>query len=314
MKFDPIGVAGLGQLGRGIAACFLSRGYRVIAFDPLPAARERARSYIESALQELVRRAGFAETILNGWPSRFTEANSLAAFGPCRFVIESVIEDPAIKSQVFDEIEAVVSSDVPIGSNTSALPISLLQSTRKHSERFLGMHWNDPAYATRFLELVRGEKTSDAAFAAGVELASALDKEPALVRKDVPGFVANRLAYAMYREAVHLLETGVADVETIDSAFRNSVGLWASFCGPLRWIDITGGPWLYATAMKGVLPSLNNSADLPETLEVARRNKDFGTKNGRGFYSYRPGDAERWEASLREHAWRVSRPDAKKTE
>jgi 3-hydroxybutyryl-CoA dehydrogenase len=314
MKFDPIGIAGLGQLGRGIAACFLSRGYRVIAFDPSPAARERARSYIQNALQELVTRAGFAETILDGWTSRFTEAESLTAFGPCQFVIESVIEDPAIKSQVFDEIEAVVGGDVPIASNTSALPISLLQSTREHPQRFLGMHWNDPAYATRFLELVRGGKTSDAAFAAGIELASALDKETALVRKDVPGFVANRMAYAMYREAVHLLETGVADVETIDSVFRNSVGLWASFCGPLRWIDITGGPWLYATAMKGVLPSLNNSADLPETLEVALRNKDFGTKNGRGFYSYEPGDAERWETSLREHAWQVSRPGAKEPE
>jgi 3-hydroxybutyryl-CoA dehydrogenase len=307
MKFDPIGIAGLGQLGRGIAACFLSHGYRVIAFDPSGAAREQARSYVQNAIEELVERAGFSETILQDWSTAFTEAESLAAFGPCRFVIESVIENAAIKSQVFDEIEAVVAREVPIASNTSALPISLLQSTRKHPERFLGMHWSDPAYATRFLELVRGEKTSDDAFASGVDLAAALDKQPALVRKDVPGFVANRMAYAMYREAVYLLESGVADVETIDRAFRNSVGLWASFCGPLRWIDITGGPWLYATAMKGVLPSLNNSPELPETLEAALKNEDFGTKNGRGFYSYEPADAERWQASLREHAWRILR-------
>jgi len=286
MKYDPIGIAGLGQLGRGIAACLLSHGYRVIAFDPSPAARERARPYIENALKELVARAGFPEAILQDWTQRLTEADSLGAFGPCRFVIESVIENPAIKSQVFDEIEAVVAGEVPITSNTSALPISLLQSTRKYPERFLGMHWNDPAYATRFLELVRGEKTSDQAFACGVALAAALRKEPALVRKDVPGFVANRMAYAMYREAVHLLESGVADVETIDRAFRNSVGLWASLCGPLRWIDITGGPWLYATAMKGVLPSLDNSSDLSKRLEDALRNEDLGTKNGRGFYSY----------------------------
>jgi 3-hydroxybutyryl-CoA dehydrogenase len=307
MQFDPIGVAGLGQLGRGIAACLLSRGYRVIAFDPSLDARERARAYIGNALQELVARAGFSEAILQDWTQRLTEADSLGAFGPCRFVIESVIENPAIKSRAFDEIEAVVGSEVPIASNTSALPISLLQSTRKHPERFLGMHWSDPAYATRFLELVRGEKTSDDAFAYGVDLAAALDKEPALVQKDVPGFVANRMAYAMYREAVHLLESGVADVETIDRAFRNSVGLWASFCGPLRWIDITGGPWLYATAMKGVLPSLNSSSDLPETLRDALKNEDFGTKNGRGFYSYEQGDTERWEARLREHAWQIWR-------
>ena len=185
----------------------------------------------------------------------------------------------------------------------------------ENTRSVFGVHWNDSAYATRFLELVRGGKTSDAAFAAAFRLASALDKEAALVRKNVPGFVANRMAYAMYREAVHLLETGVADVETIDSVFRNSVGLWASFCGPLRWIDITGGPWLYATAMKGVLPSLSNSPDLPETLEHgALRNKDFGTKNGRGLLFLRAGRRGRWEAKLREHAWRMSRPDAKKPE
>ncbi len=308
MKFDPIGVAGLGQLGRGIAACLLSHGYRVIAFDPSPIAREQARAYIQNALQELVARAGFPEAMLQSWTSRFTEADSLSAFGPCRFVIESVIESLAIKSQVFDEIEAVVGSEVPIASNTSALPISLLQSTRKYPDRFLGMHWSSPAHATRFLELIRGEKTSNEAFASGVELAAALEKDPALVLKDVPGFVANRMAYAMYREAVYLLESGVADVETIDRAFRNSVGLWASFCGPLRWIDITGGPWLYATAMKGVLPSLSNSPELPRTLEDGLRNEDLGTKNNRGFYSYQPGDAEQWEARLREHAWRIWKP------
>jgi 3-hydroxybutyryl-CoA dehydrogenase len=310
-KFDPIGIAGLGQLGRGIAACLLSHGYRIIAFDPSPAARERAHPYIQNALEELVARASFSDAISQGWTTRFTEVDSLGAFSPCRFVIESVTENAAIKSQVFDEIEGVVGSEVPIASNTSALPISLLQSSRKYPERFFGMHWNDPAYATRFLELVRGEKTSDNTFACGVDLAMGLGKEPALVQKDVPGFVANRMAYAMYREAVHLLESGVADVETIDRAFRNSVGFWASFCGPLRWIDITGGPWLYATAMKGVLPSLNNSPELPETLGSALENEEFGTKNGRGFYSYEPGDAERWEASLREHAWQIWRPGAK---
>ena len=267
MKFDPIGIAGLGQLGRGIAACFLSRGYRVIAFDPSPAACERARSYIQNALQELVTRAGFPETILHDWPDSFTAADSLAALGPCRFVIESVIEDPAIKSQVFDEIEAVVASDVPIASNTSALPITLLQSTEKTSGSVSSACIGTTQLTPRaFWNWCAARKPLMTLLRPAVNLPPALDKELALVRKDVPGFVANRMAYAMYREAVHLLETGVADVETIDNAFRNSVGLWASFCGPLRWIDITGGPWLYATAMKGVLPSLSNSTELPETL------------------------------------------------
>ena len=241
MKLDAVGVVGLGQLGRGIAACVLAHGFRVVGFDPDPQSGERTRRYVRTALEELIARAGFSGSILADWEERLTIVSSLAGFGHCEFVIESVVEDLAIKSEVFDALEAVVGQGVPIASNTSALPISLLQSTRRHPERFLGMHWNDPAYATRFLELIRGEKTSEATFQAAVEFGLALSKEPALVQKDVPGFVANRLAYAMYREAVHLLETGVADVETIDRAFQNSAGFWASFSRPICSCSISSG-------------------------------------------------------------------------
>ena len=98
------------------------------------------------------------------------------------------------------------------------------------------------------------------------DLARRIGKQPSLVQKDVPGFIVNRLGYAMYREAVHLLELGVADVATIDESFRNACGLWAAICGPLRWMDITGGPARYARAMEAVLPTLCNSPELPETL------------------------------------------------
>ncbi len=298
-------MVGVGQLGMGIAASLVSHGYSTVIFDVRPEAHERARNYVGHALQELVARAGFPANILDGWGDRLVNAGELEEFGGCRFVIESVVEDLAAKTAVFERLEEVVGVDVPIASNTSALPISELQRSRKRPGRFLGMHWNDPAYATRFLELIRGEMTSDAALRVAAELALVLGKEPAFVQKDVPGFVANRMAYAMYREAVHLLETGVADVETIDRAFQHSVGFWASFCGPLRWIDITGGPWLYAKAMQGVLPTLNNSSELPETFEQGLRTEERGVKNGRGFYDYEPGDSERWEKLLREHAWRT---------
>ncbi len=291
-KFNPVGVAGLGQLGRGIAACLLAHGYRVIGFTTGVDTFERARAYLQ-------------ETIPGNWEHRFSEATQLSGFAPCRFVIESVVEDLAIKTKVFDEIEAVVAEDVPIASNTSSIPITILQSTRRFPERFLGMHWNDPAYLTRFLELIRGEATSDAAFAAAEELGLALEKEPALVQKDVPGFIANRLAYAMYREAIYLLESGVADAENIDRAFHHSAGFWGSFCGPLRWIDITGGPWLYAKGMERILPSLANGVELPATMRDALAQENMGTKNGRGFYSYAPGEAAQWQDRLREHARRI---------
>ena len=111
------------------------------------------------------------------------------------------------------------------------------------------MHWAEPAYATRFLEIIQGEHSSEMVLKATMDLCRAVGKDPCIVRQDLPGFIANRLGYAMYREAAYLLERGVADVETIDGAFRNACGLWATFCGPFRWIDITGGPALYAKVM-----------------------------------------------------------------
>jgi len=281
-----VGVAGLGFLGRGIAACLLINGHKVIGFTPDASAFAGVRKYIQDAADET------PDCDASAWVGRYQETQSLQDFAACEFVIESVLEDLSIKLQVFDKLETVLGPEIPIGSNTSALPISLLQSGRKHPERFFGMHWAEPAYATRFMELIRGDLTGDAAFEQAISLARALGKDPAIVRRDVPGFIVNRLGYAMYREALHLLESGVADVESIDRAFHNALGLWSTFCGPFRWIDITGGPALYAKAMKGVLPTLSNATEVPKTICEAK-----------SFYEYGPDERARWEALLHGRAW-----------
>ena len=100
---------------------------------------------------------------------------------------------------------------------------------------------------------------------------------------------------------------GVGDAETIDGAFRNACGTWATLCGPFRWIDITGGPALYERAMRRVLPTLSTTPELPKTLETMLAENKRGVIDGKGFYEYEPGDASRWEALLHEHAWEVWR-------
>src|SRR3954451_20703804 len=118
MESGLIGVVGLGFLGRGIAASLLAHGFEVIGFTTGADTHERARSYIATAMDELVVRAGLAQDIAGSWPRRFREAHSPAEFGGCEFVIESVVEDLGVKRRVFDQIEAVVGADVPIASNT----------------------------------------------------------------------------------------------------------------------------------------------------------------------------------------------------
>jgi 3-hydroxybutyryl-CoA dehydrogenase len=305
MAVQTIGVAGLGLLGRGIAACLLGHGVRVIAFTRRQETHEAARRYIAQAIGDLVDRAGFPAALRDEWPERYLPVERCSEFASCDFVIESVVEDAGAKREIFDELEAVVGPDVPIASNTSALPISQLQRDRKHAERFLGMHWAEPAHATRFMELIRGEQTSEAAFQKAAELARSVGKEPSLVQKDVPAFVVNRLGYAMYREAMHLVETGVADIETVDRSFRNALGLWSTLCGPFRWMDLTGGPALYAGAIQGVLPSLSNATEIPERLRQLTADDARGIANGHGFYEYTEEEAHHWEELFREHAWAV---------
>lgn len=305
MEIKTVGIVGLGLLGRGIAACLLGHGFRVVAHARRQAVHDEAQEYIGRAIQDLVERAGVPAALSTQWLDRYTAVDSLESLAGCDFVIESVVEDLAVKQEVFERLEAVVGEHVPIASNTSSLPITRLQRDRKHPERFLGMHWAEPAHATRFLELIRGEQTSDEAFAAAADLAKASGKEPCLVQQDVPGFIINRIGYAMYREALNLLEMGVADVATIDRSCRNALGLWATLCGPFRMIDLSGGPALYGKAMQGVLPSLSRATELPKTLQALMDSGARGVANGRGFYDYTEEESRQWEERYLQHAWAV---------
>jgi 3-hydroxybutyryl-CoA dehydrogenase len=182
----------------------------------------------------------------------------------------------------------------------------MLQKLRHDPERFVGMHWFEPAYATRFLELIPGELTSEATMASATGLALCCGKEPSVLKKDVPGFVVNRIGYAIYREALHILESGIADAETIDRSFRNACGVWSTICGPLQWIDLTGGPLLYAECMARVLPTLSNATEPPDAIRRLAEQGARGIANGRGFYNDTPEEAERLEARFHQHAWRAN--------
>jgi 3-hydroxybutyryl-CoA dehydrogenase len=124
------------------------------------------------------------------------------------------------------------------------------------------------------------------------------------VRKDVDGFIVNRLGYAMYREAFWLLENGVADVDTIDRSFRNALCVFANIAGPFRWMDLTGVP-AYAAVMKRLFPQLSTSTEVPAKMREVVESGGKGISNGRGFYNYTPEEAQRWERMLIENVWKV---------
>ncbi len=304
MDIRTVGVVGLGFLGRGIAACLLGSNLRVIGYARRPETHREVSAFIDGAMAELVEHGVAPDPLARTWRDRYTPCESIQPLSACEFVIESVLEDLSVKELVFDQIESVVRDVVPIATNTSALPISELQRRRRRPERFIGMHWAEPCYITRFMEVVCGEQTAPATLESALRLARLAGKEPSIVRKDVEGFIVNRLGYAMYREAFHLLESGVADVETIDRSFRNAIGLFATLCGPFRWMDLTGLP-AYAAVMKRLLPQLSIGQTVPPTMTRLVESGAEGIRNRRGFYEYTQEEADRWERLLHEHAWDV---------
>jgi 3-hydroxybutyryl-CoA dehydrogenase len=301
-----VAVVGLGLLGRGIAASLLGHGFRVIAVESDEAQRTRAEDHITLMIAEMIDLGGADPGLRSEWLRRYVPTPGFEPLTDCAFVVESVTEEPAIKQQAFEAIEAVVGANVVIASNTSSIAISQLQQGLKNPGRLVGMHWAEPAHATRFMELIRGAQTSTEALETAAAIARRLGKEPCICQQDIPAFIVNRLGYAMYREALHLLETGVADVETIDLAVRNGLGLWASLCGPFRWIDLSGGPEVYAPALQRVLPTLSKADDIPASMQALAESGARGTANGRGFFQYTPEEARHWDELYRRHAWRVA--------
>ncbi len=282
MKLKLVGIVGLGLMGRSICAALLAQDISVIALDSRTDIAADVQTHIDTALREL--------KYTESWRNSFQLASTMDEFATCDYVIECLPEELQLKQRVLKELETVLPSTTPIASNTSALPITLIQEPLENPERVIGMHWAEPCHLTRFLEVVRGERTDDATTDITLELGKRLGKDPTLVRRDVPGFIVNRLAYAMYREAFWLLENEVADIETIDRAFVNAISVWANVAGPFRWMDLTGLA-AYAEVMKRLFPELSQATQPPRLIQELVQQGFCGAACGQGFYQYAPAEA-----------------------
>jgi 3-hydroxybutyryl-CoA dehydrogenase len=291
---DPIGLVGLGLMGRGIAACLIAHGFKVCAYNRTHERVHQARAHIGTALRDLVRRGIIPQSRLRNWDSRFSFVRTPHELAHCPFIIESLREELKLKSHIFDQLENVAAPEAVIASNTSSLPVTLLQKGRKHPERFIVMHWAEPAWITRFMEIVRNKATSECTVELTREVARACDKEPSVLNFDIRGFLTNRMMYAFIREACYLVDSGVASVEDIDRSFRNDVGWWSAIAGPFRWMDLTG-IHSYGQVMEGLLPELTNRRTLPRIMKKMMKNGAQGIANQNGFYPYTQRSAKAWE-------------------
>ncbi|HLK98593.1 MAG TPA: 3-hydroxyacyl-CoA dehydrogenase family protein [Hymenobacter sp.] len=299
----PVGVVGLGLMGSSIVTCLLAAGHPVVAVAPIPADVPTADPRIRHHLTDL-----HAHNILTEPPesvlTRLTITETYADLRDCRLVIECTIEDIDIKRRVYALIEAEVSDETVIASNTSAIPISQLQQLTHRPQRFIGLHWAEPSHTTRFLEVICGDQTEMTYAEFFYDLSQHWGKEPTLVRKDIRGFISNRIMYAMYREAFDLVEKGYASIEDIDRACRNNAGYWMPLVGLFRWMDLTGVP-AYLNVMKDLWPTLSNRTDVPPLIQEIVDRGGRGVANGDGFYEYAPGEAEAWRETFERYSFEI---------
>lgn len=291
-----VGVIGLGLMGSSIIASLLIAGHQVKAIAPLSqdlaGAPERIRGHLEHCAK-----TGMLSKPIERYFSQLTISEDYAALEGCTLVQECVIEITQIKGSVYQRVTDIVSPHAVIASNTSAIPISDLQDLVRNPERFIGIHWAEPAYMTRFLEITCGKKTEEKYAQWAVRLAYKWGKEPTLLRRDIRGFITNRLMYSVYREGFALVQNGDVSIVDLDKAFRYDVGSWITLMGIFRRLDFLGLEH-YSSILRSILPKLNNDDSVPPMMQDMVDNDARGVHNLKGLFQYTPDEAQEWEKAF----------------
>ena len=284
-----VAVIGTGIMAAGIAAGFIAQSTPVVI---LGRSKEKADACLDKALL-LANKIGLVG------PNAQKDASTLKAeqltgvledwshWDQCLWVIETVAENLALKQQVFQYLDGVVPPQIPIGSNSSGFPISKIAEGLKTADRMMGAHYFMPAEVVPLVEIVMGQKT-DLSFAQqACELYKSINKKPVLVKKDIPGFLANRIQHALMREALTLVQEGIATPDDIDDAVRYSFGFRYAAVGPMTQKEISGWDGM-ANAAREIYPSLSNTSTLPPKVEQLMKEGKTGMKAGEGFRKWTP--------------------------
>jgi 3-hydroxybutyryl-CoA dehydrogenase len=276
VRFERVLVVGAGQMGGGIAQVMAASGRRVSLHDAVPGAVERSLETMERSLAKLAEKGGAA-------PAEVLErVEPVDELVPAGLMVEAVVEDRAVKEDVFRRADALLPPEAILASNTSSIPISSLAAATSRPDRVIGMHFFNPVPVLALVEVVRGAETSDETAAAVTELARDLGKTPA-VANDFPGFVSNRILMPYINEAVWALHDGVAEAEAIDTIAKLGFN---HPMGPLALADLIGLDTCVAI-MEVLRDGLGDEryAPCPLLRELVDAGK-VGRKSGAGFYIY----------------------------
>ncbi len=281
-----VGVVGAGTMGAGIAQVAAAAGHPVVLFDAFDGAGEAGKQRLAAGLDKLVAKGKMSVEDCQALLDRISIADSMAAMAPAGLVVEAILEDLDVKRQLFAELEAIVAPEAILSSNTSSISITSIARDLQRPERFVGMHFFNPAPVMKLVEVISGVATSSEVAACVFAIASTWGKV-AVHAKSTPGFIVNRVARPYYAEALRLFEEQLADPATLDALLTGGAGFRL---GPFALMDLIGQDVNYAVSESVFNAFYQEPRFRPSLVQRELVNAGFlGRKSGRGFYRYDDG-------------------------
>ncbi|MFC5588178.1 3-hydroxyacyl-CoA dehydrogenase family protein [Sporosarcina soli] len=283
---EKIAIIGSGVMGSGLAQAFAVGGYSVSLNDVSEQSLRKAKKMILDNLALHVEQEDISEKQKQHALASITYiANLETAVCDADFIVEAIPEVIELKWALFQQLNGLIKPEAIVASNTSTFPISRLIEKAPFAERMIIAHFFNPAHLVPLVEIVRHQQTKDEVVQKTLELLYHIGKEPIVLKKDVTGFIANRLQTALMREAFHLLNEGVASAEDIDKAITAGPGFRWAFSGPLEIADF-GGLDTWQRVFDNVAPELAESKEAPVIIRERVKQNKLGTKSGEGIFSY----------------------------
>lgn len=303
MKCAAIAVIGAGLMGHGIAQVFAAAGHDVALFDSDPGKRSSAAARIRAIFELKNQPASSLE--------RITILDDLAqAVAGATFVVEAVAEKIEIKHELFGRLSSLARRDCVLATNTSSIPIREIARVVAEKDRVIGAHFWNPPYLVPLVEVVQAATTSEETVARTMTLLASVGLSPVHVRRDIPGFIGNRLQHALKREAIAMVADGVCDAETIDRVVKEGFGPRLAVLGPLEQSDMVGLN-LTLDIHRVLIADLDRMAGPHPYLEAKVMAGDLGMATGRGFREWTPEQCNETRARLARHLLAWARKDAR---
>ncbi|EJF42555.1 putative 3-hydroxybutyryl-CoA dehydrogenase [Clostridium sp. MSTE9] len=295
-QIQKVVMAGAGTMGTSMAQIFAAHGYDTVLYNHREATLQKARRMVELNQEALVLSGELSQAESDAVKARIQLTSDESCFQDCDVVVESIVENMQAKHQLWQKISDLAREGAILTTNTSGLSITEIAKAVQRPERFCGMHWFNPPHLVPLVEVIKGEKTGDQTARVVAELAERIGKKAVTVKKDAKGFIGNRLQTAILREALHIVQSGIADAEDVDKAVKYGIGFRYACLGPLETADFGGLDIFYHVA-EYLVPDLYSSQEVPALLREKFEKGELGVKTGKGFYDY---SGDKGEQAIRE--------------